>query len=242
MAFAFFVLNCLETGRNITNSIPAPEMNLRVGYNWLLKYLAILGMVFANSIGSQAFSQTTEAEEDISIYFQDGGLSKRKQIIALNLLSPLWSELQGKFERRFTKRLALDAGIAYSTRRGIGLLRDFREQAIQGELKNGIGFFISPHFYFDKHAPEGIYAGLRYDYNRFSLRDSGDDFVLSHGLQEVFGYNLYVTKFVMFTYEEGFGVSLKSRKTPGATIPGASAGNSWLSLSISLTAGFGFFF
>jgi hypothetical protein len=143
-------------------------------------------------------------EEDLHKYFDDGGLSARKNIVSTNLLSPISGVVGLRYERAIGKRLAIEVG-AYKlipfylhemTKPINFYFSDF-------EPKGGWGISLSPHVYFFDKAPEYHYMGPRYGFRKHSLQNGAT--VAVHDLTIDYGYNLLRGENFMFCFDIGLG-------------------------------------
>lgn len=169
-----------------------------------MKQLPLLLIVFWSLWGGVLFAQVQTEDEDLHQYFEDKGMSKRKNIIATNVLAPFHGELGLRYERGITDHFSLEIGLKR--------LMPFYlfEAAFSGTapldglaLSTGYGFSIAPHFYFWGRAPEFHYFGPRFA-RRTHFLENESKFTFSD-ITIDYGYNLLFTKHLIFNYETGIG-------------------------------------
>ncbi len=145
-----------------------------------------------------------QQDEDLHKYFDDGGLSARKNIVSTNLLSPISGVVGLRYERGIGKRFAIEVG-AYK------LIPFYLYELILPinfyfsyfEPKGGWGISLSPHVYFFDKAPEYHYMGPRYGFRKHSLQNGAT--VAVHDLTIDYGFNAFLGKHFMFCYDLGVG-------------------------------------
>lgn len=162
--------------------------------------VALLGLVM---VPIHASAQN-EDEENLDRYFEDGGMSERKNILATNLLSPLWGELGLRYERAISKHVSIEIGLKKLTSIYVfefGSEVDFQFSSF--DPVSGWGISIAPHFFFWDKAPEFHYIGPRFAQRTHTLESESKLHVSDISFD--YGYNLFLTKRMMFCYEVGFG-------------------------------------
>ncbi len=168
-----------------------------------LKLLSIFLVIFFVSNSSLQAQNDTIDENDA--FFDDGGISKKKNLIKINTLSLLSGDLPVSYERGFGKRLSLEVGV--------GVLLPFYFNEIPGEaIDNGFGLkkrdlgyslTIFPKYYLFSETLDYVYVGFQYrqrnfDRNTQSIRQN--DYCLIYGFQ----YYIYSQFSVDFSIGIGF--------------------------------------
>lgn len=145
-----------------------------------------------------------QPSENLDEYFDDGGMSERKNIISTNLLAPIFGELGLRYERALTKRFSIEVGLKkMAPFYFFELLLPINDQFHGFAPSSGWGYSFAPHFYFWDKAPEFHYIGPRFAQRTHALEDGAKlrvtDFTIDYG------YNLFLSKQFMFCYDIGIG-------------------------------------
>lgn len=153
------------------------------------KLLIILSLAFLFS-NLAVWSQNNNTN-DVSIYFDDGGISESRNIIKLNVLSTVNGDVPFNYERILND--------AFSIEVGIGLLLPYyypeEPQLYYNKVNNtepGLGYslMVMPRFYYLHSAPEVFYTGVQW--RRRSFYRGGEniirnDITVNYGIQFVLG-------------------------------------------------------
>lgn len=160
--------------------------------------------------------------EDLHAYFDDGGLSMRKNLIATDFLSPLYGAVALRYERAIGKSFSMEVGVYKLTSFYLYEMLLPIGSVINGfDPDGGVGIFLSPHIFFDDRAPERHYMGPRYGWRRYTLADGATTVV--HDLTLDYGYNIHLGEYLMFCYNVGGGYRRIVRsESPG--LPGYGHG------------------
>jgi hypothetical protein len=145
-----------------------------------------------------------QVKEDLHPYFDDGGLSKRKNILATNFLSPISGIVGLRYERAIGNRFSVEVG-AYKVfpYYVYELILPIDAYISYFEPRSGFGLSVAPHYFFSGKAPEYHYMGPRYGWRHYSLQSGAS--LAVHDLTWDYGYNLFLSKYLMFCYEFGMG-------------------------------------
>ncbi len=167
----------------------------------LLSLLMISGKLFAQ-IGNDDTS-------DISGYFDDGRISKAKNIIKVNALSVITGDIPVYYERVLTKRLSIEVGF--------GILLPYYGSELPGNTgvdqvisdpDNGYSIWVHPKYYIWK-SPEGSYLGIQYrrrSYNENGFNIIYSDYTINYGFQFIIG-----SRGIM---DINLGLGLRDKKVP----------------------------
>lgn len=196
----------------------------------LVIWVAVMGMS-----GSHLQAQSDSLDK----YFDDGGLSTRKNILSTGLLSPISGNLSFRLERRLSKGMSLELGSNFHLYRGFHLF-SFHELLDYFEPAGGIGLSAAPHFFFSGHAPEFHYMGPRYQWTRLKM-DNGLALTM-HMITVQYGYNLFLGKYLMFCYGVGFGVEYGRYSDTAVSQGSYYAGTSFLMPAMDFSIGIGVMF
>lgn len=176
-----------------------------------------------------------DSTEDLHRYFDDGGLSQRKNIIATNLLSPISGVASLRFERALTKHVSLEVGVYRMLPFYLWeLLLPVNVYFDDFVPKGGWGISAAPHFYFWGDAPEFHYFGPRFGWRYHTMPNGAKldvkDFTIDYG------YNLFFTNHFMFCYDIGWGYRRMTYSYPvgGGSILPESRGTLYMFWSIGL--------
>lgn len=175
----------------------------------------LLPLLHCNSLQAQI-----APEEDLHQYFDDGGLSTRKNLIATDLLAPLAGAVTLRYERGLTKNFSMEVGVSKLLPFYVFEVLPLNGTIAGFHPKGGFGFSVAPHLFFAEKAPERSFIGLKYGFRRYSLEDGG--FATIHDFSTSYGYNIFLGKHLMFCYQFGFGYRRILRTAP--TVPNGPYG------------------
>jgi hypothetical protein len=181
-----------------------------------LRFHIILSIIFLTQLTYlHAQEDSYKGEEDVSIYFNDSGYSKRKNLIKVNLLALVQGDLPISLERVITKGISIEAGVGvmlpYYTPNLFELLIPDERTIKNPDL--GFSFMVQPKFYIIyKEAPEYSYVGVLYRKRFFSQNNQKINF---DEIAITYGFNLFLGKSntVLFAYETGLGLRITTNKT-----------------------------
>jgi hypothetical protein len=199
-------------------------------------FVVLLGlMLFLPSMG---FAQD-EGAEDLHQYFDDNGLSTRKNIIGTDLLAPLAGAISVRYERGIGKHLSLEFGASKLLPFYVYELSTLDNYIGRFEPTGGWGLSVASHYFFDDKAPERHFIGPKYTWRMYNLEDQStvrvQDFTVNYG------YNIFLGKYLMFCYQVGMGY----RRILHKDIPsyyGPNRSESMGTLSLPWVLGFGVMF
>jgi hypothetical protein len=143
-----------------------------------------------------------EGQEDLRQYFDDGNLSKRKNIVAIDAMGPLSGAVTLRYERALGEHFSIEAS-------GSKLIPLYIVEVpplwffANVTPTGGWGWSIAGHYFYDNKAPERQYMGPRYGWRKFVLEDGRTTTVRDMTLN--FGYNVFMGKHFMFCAQLGLG-------------------------------------
>jgi hypothetical protein len=144
-----------------------------------------------------------QAQEDVSTYFDDGGISNPKNIIKVNANYCIGGDISFSYEYIFTDRFALEAG--YGTITHIfDIFGELDEYVSKNLVEGGYSYLILPKMYFLQKAPLYNYCGILYR-NRLFKHTYKDVYV--RDISVVYGVQFNWGKRVYFDYIVGIGNS-----------------------------------
>jgi hypothetical protein len=202
-------------------------------------HILSLSTLLMVGMGLSASRLQAQATEDLDKYFDDGGLSTRKNIVSTNLLAPISGNIALRLERRLGKGMSLELGGSYYLYRGFHLF-SFHELAPYFEPTGGIGLSVAPHFFFSGHAPEFHYMGPRYAWTRLMMANGLA--LTMHTVTVQYGYNLFLGKYLMLCYGVGFGLEYGHYSDTAVSVGSYYAGTSYLMPAMDFSVGIGVMF
>lgn len=168
-------------------------------------------MTFLLLLSFEKVYTQSDSIQDNSFYFDDGGISARKNIIKINILSAINGDLPLYYERALSKSFSIEIGA--------GLLLPYyilelpQIFSTEAEIINpdfGYSLWIHPKYYLQQNAPELNYFGVQIrkrNYNQNNQTIVYTDVTLNYGLQLILG------KRIAFDYNVGIGVRFKREKS-----------------------------
>lgn len=141
--------------------------------------------------------------EDLHQYFDDNGLSTRKNLLATDVLAPLAGALTLRYERAVGKHLSLEFGVSKILPFYVYELGSLSNNINRFYPTGGWGLSLAPHFFFDAKAPERHFIGPKYSWKMYNLEDLSTAHV--HDFTFNYGYNIFLGKHLMFCYQFGMG-------------------------------------
>jgi Protein of unknown function (DUF3575) len=172
-------------------------MNLTSRGFWGIALLAMLWLVPHGAFGQ-------DEPDSLRKYFDDNGLSTRKNIISTNLLAPISGLVGLRYERAISHRMSIELGVQKVMPFYLyELILPLNDLVNNFEPKGGISLSLSPHFYFWDKAPEFHYMGPRYAFRNYNMIDGST--LQVHDVTVEYGYNLFLSKRFMFCYGIGGG-------------------------------------
>jgi hypothetical protein len=160
-----------------------------------------------------------EGSEDLHQYFDDNGLSTRKNLISTDVLAPLYGAFTLRYERGIGKHLSLEFGVSKLLPFYIYELPPLSSILNGFYPTGGWGFSVAPHFFFDTKAPERSFIGPKYALRMYNLED--ESIVHVQDFTFHYGYNMFLGKHLVFCYQMGMGY----RRILHANIPSAFGPN-----------------
>lgn len=167
--------------------------------------LMLILALFYNKIYSQ-----DDNTIDNSSYFDDGGLSERKNIIKYNILSSLNGDASLHYERALAKKFAIEIGAGFLFPNKFIFLEDEFYNASPRKTDNGYSLWLNPKFYIFKNAPEDYYVSFllrQRCYNIGEQKIIHNDILFNQGIQFIIG------KRFSFDISLGFGLRLTKDKS-----------------------------
>lgn len=166
--------------------------------------LAILVVFFANNI----IIAQNDSTDNMSYYFDDGGISESRNILKLNVLSTINGDVSMSYERIFNPSFGLEVGLGvivpfYITEFPYFLLGD--EPITDPTF--GYSVCFQPRYYLFGEAPELIYIGLLVRERKYVYNDENivlTDLVLNYGGQYSIGRRM--------TFDYSFGIGIRANE------------------------------
>jgi hypothetical protein len=174
-----------------------------------------------------------EQQEDLHAYFDDGNLSKRKNILATDFIAPLSGGLALRYERALGKSMSVEIG---ATKLLPFYLFELPPVELHTDPKGGWGLSFATHFFFDDRSPERHFVGPRYAWRRYTF--DGGRTTTVHDITWNYGYNFFLGKYLMFCLQYGIGY----RREVNSFRLGLSGGYSRGTFSMPYIIGIGFMF
>lgn len=171
----------------------------------MFKHALILSMI---TLCSCAILYGQNAE-DVDYYLNDGGLSKRKNLIKLNPISIISGEVPFFYERIFSKSFGMEVGVGV-------LLPYYNPEFPELIWDNPIGvtnpvggysWYLFPKLYLGRGAPESTYVGFQVRKRNFDT-DVGDKVFAD--LTVNFGGQSLVFKSMILELNWGLGFRLET--------------------------------
>lgn len=128
--------------------------------NFIRKISIIFSIVFFLLINFKLSAQNDSIKDDLSKYFDDGGLSDGKNVVKIAATSLINGDLSFLYERVLNKSVGIELGI------GLLLPYYIGEIGIVGiEVTNpkfGYSLWFHPKYYLNRQATKSYYVGTQY--------------------------------------------------------------------------------
>ncbi|MFH2143964.1 MAG: hypothetical protein ABIJ97_16180 [Bacteroidota bacterium] len=186
------------------------------------KYLVLISL-FVLQLPVNKFLAQNDSIEDISYYFDDGGISEGKNIVKLNVLAIINGDLPVSYEKTLTNLFSIEVGV--------GLLLPYYFPEVpqvfedETEIENpdfGYSLLVNPKFYLQHKAPELNYLGVQYRRRNYNLIDNTivyTDITINCGLQLNFAKRFVVDYNVGLGYRFKKGGATNSYNISNVAIP-----------------------
>lgn len=143
-----------------------------------------------------------EVNKNVSEYFEDGGISRSKNLIKLNVFSTISGNLAITYERLFTENFTADASIGFLLPYTIEPIPEifFSDKLFPGR-DMGYSFALQLKlFLYEPH--DRVYYSVKYSHNEFSRHtvDFREQLITFHC-----GYQFYIRKRINLEFAFGLG-------------------------------------
>jgi hypothetical protein len=185
---------------------------------------------------SFAQSQTTDTNS-VAYLMDDGKISSARNIVKVNLVSPIIGDLPFYYERIVGKYFGLEAGagilLPFYGPEGLGLF--YEDQEIIDPV-SGYSLWFQPKLYLLGKAPQYSYMGFQYRKRHYNLKSKQEIEYLDLTLN--FGFQFYLWKRLMLDYNLGIG--FRQRKYPVYHVDNGREGLIGIAMPLNLRLGFVF--
>jgi hypothetical protein len=128
-------------------------------------------------------------QEDLDKYFDDGGISKRTNIISTNLFAMINGDFGLSYHRLFKETLELELSAGKTTNKYLLDLFDYNTPNIVNS-KGGISYAIQLKHLREYSIGYYLYSGIKYRYRDYNHdlfgKSTYQDFLLTGGYQYIF--------------------------------------------------------
>lgn len=163
-------------------------------------------------IGSSSFAQ--DSDDELSNYFDDGGISTAKNTVKFNLASAVSGDFTISYERILKSNWGFEIGF--------GRLADYynpdlyeyfsnNEDLEDIEIPNptgGYSYIISPKYYYLDDAPLDVYASIEYRYRFYDYINNTS--ITVRDITANYGFQFMVYKKLIMDVNYGLGFRAKT--------------------------------
>ena len=163
-------------------------------------------LLFALVIFSSIVSYS---QEDVSQYFNDGGISQRKNVISYNLTAMINGDFTVGYQRRLTDIVFLEAGVGILTPNFLFELADFGNSIfIQPYLgKGGLSYYFHPKFQYSGDDRYSFTLGGKFRNRAYRADGTSTLTVKDYMFFTTAAYN--IGKFMVLEFGTGIGLSTR---------------------------------
>lgn len=148
---------------------------------------------------------------DNSYYFDDGGISERKNIFKVNILAIVSGDLPFYYERILGKSFGLEIGAGLLLPYYLPDLPNLFTEEYEVENPDfGHSLWIHPKYYIQPKAPEFGYFGIQLRRRHYNQNNQS---IIFSDLTINYGFQLFLGKRFIFDYNVGIGSSFKTQKS-----------------------------
>lgn len=146
-----------------------------------------LALIFSTSLYAQS-------ENDISQYFDDGGVSESKNILKINLASALNGDISVHYERAVASNVSIEVGVGkllpfYN----FELPKLYESDFGIKDPDNGFSWSLQSKFYvWSQNTLEEGYAGFQISQRRYATTSTYTDLTMNYGVQLLLGKGFIV--------------------------------------------------
>ena len=170
------------------------------------KKAILLVLLLSPFLGGKLLAQNDSINAQ---YFSDNGIAGGKNVIKLNMLSPIVGELAVHYERVLTDMMSLEVGggamLSYHVPDLIDILSGDGGDITDPSL--GYCLYIHPKFYPQREAPELSFTGPMYRKRVYNMADRK---VVYNDLTWNYGFQLMLAHRMVLDYNLGLGFRFKS--------------------------------
>lgn len=154
-------------------------------------------------------SVTLFSQEDVSQYFDDGGISQRKNQVFINLSAMINGDFTVSYQRRFTDVVFLEAGLGVLTPNFLFEAGDFGNSIfVQPYLGNGgLSYFIQPKFQYSGDDRYSFTLGGKFRNRAYRADGASTLTVKDYIFYTSAAYNM--GRFMVLEFGTGFGLSTR---------------------------------
>lgn len=168
--------------------------------------LSSLFSIIALLIATNSFSQASD--QDLTHFFDDGGISGSKNIVKLNIASVVTGDYAISIERVIRSNWSLEAGVGkLASYYNPDLYEYFQDDLEDIQLTNpegGYSYTISPKYYYLDDAPFEAYTAFEYRHRHFKYRNATSIYVNDYTFNYGFQFILYQKLMMDINWGLGF--------------------------------------